>query len=978
MTDQSTTPSEEQATPSLRDLLAQDGAIMEVGGNQPFLLSDPASAWLVEEGHVDIFFVEMVSGDIRGARQHCCSVKPGEVFFGLSPSEWDRALLAVPLGGTTLRKLRTDAFKEAAVRPEYVRDAAVLLDRWIAGLIKGAISDELKYTDLLFAAGEEETVSESKSMRARSDLVWLEAPGAESLYMDRRVLSSEKETVHVPVSGKAWLWVQTATEVTIKALSTETMLSGKDIWLSLDRFYTVFFACAEQRIININTEEMFRLEEQEKNNLQSRRSALQQMTGVLTGGSGKAADLQTEDTLLQACAILGDVLGIDVKLLPNAEEVGKGDRLPLIARMSGFRTRRVVLVGNWFHEDHGPILAFKKDDGRPVAVVPKSSRGYTLHEPGRNVAMNVSPQVASELQDEAYILYRSLPNRLVQVRDLLRVGLRGTGRDLVGVVVTGVLAALLGLLTPMFTGEIFEHVIPGAHRGMLAQITFALVAAGFGACVFELTKAIALLRTAVKAEGTLETAMWDRLLKMPVSFFRGQATGDLVMRAHGMLQIAGMLKGPAVVAILSGLFMSFNVFVMFYYEWRLALIAVGLLLFAILFVAVVCRTQLQNMRKTYRLAGEISGLVLQLTTGISKLRVAGAEMRAFAKWTQRYADQVHTRYKTRVASNIQTVLIIVYPAICSMVLFASMTYLIKGDLSAGYFLGFNAAFGTFLMAMLSMSTTLTSLLGVVFIYERAENILKSTPETDVTKASPGKLNGRVEINQVCFRYDRQGPLVLDNVTVRAEPGEFVAIVGPSGSGKSTLFRLLLGFDQPEAGSVYYDGQDLTGLDVQGVRRQMGVVLQNGQLMPGDVFSNIIGSAPLTLDDAWRAARLAGLEEDIKELPMQMHTLIMPGAGTFSGGQRQRLMIARAVVGSPRMLLFDEATSALDNRTQSIVSKSIENLQATRIVIAHRLSTIMSADRIYVMLGGKIVQTGTYEQLIDSDGPFKDLASRQLI
>jgi ATP-binding cassette subfamily C protein len=313
-----------------------------------------------------------------------------------------------------------------------------------------------------------------------------------------------------------------------------------------------------------------------------------------------------------------------------------------------------------------------------------------------------------------------------------------------------------------------------------------------------------------------------------------------------------------------------------------------------------------------------------------------------------------------------------------MAIFAGLIYFQSGGgLSTGAFLAFNAAFGQFLAAMLGLTTTLISILSIVPIYERARPLLQTAPEVDQAKANPGELSGGIEISHVSFRYQGDRPLILDDVSLQIKPGEFVAIVGPSGTGKSTLFRLLLGFENPETGSLYYDGKDLAGLDVQAVRRQMGTVLQNGQLISGDIFTNIAGSSPLTLEDAWEAARLAGLEEDLRQMPMGMHTVIGEGATTFSGGQRQCLMIARAIVHKPRILLFDEATSALDNRTQELVSQSLAGLQATRIVIAHRLSTIINADRIFVLINDKIVQSGTYTELMEQPGPFIELAKRQL-
>jgi len=277
-----------------------------------------------------------------------------------------------------------------------------------------------------------------------------------------------------------------------------------------------------------------------------------------------------------------------------------------------------------------------------------------------------------------------------------------------------------------------------------------------------------------------------------------------------------------------------------------------------------------------------------------------------------------------------------------------------------------------------MSSSLVSVMGVIPIWERAAPILQAEPEADTSKTDPGELSGDIEVSHISFRYDPNGPLVLNDVSFHAAAGEFVAVVGASGSGKSTLLRLLLAFEAPEAGAIYYDQQDLAGVDVRAVRRQIGVVLQSGQLMPGDIFMNIVGASSLTIEDAMRAAEMAGLSEDLQAMPMGVHTVISEGGSTFSGGQKQRLMIARAVVNRPRILLFDEATSALDNRTQAIVSRSLESLKATRVVIAHRLSTIVKADRIYVFDKGRVVQTGTYDELMRQDGLFAELARRQML
>jgi ATP-binding cassette subfamily C protein len=382
-------------------------------------------------------------------------------------------------------------------------------------------------------------------------------------------------------------------------------------------------------------------------------------------------------------------------------------------------------------------------------------------------------------------------------------------------------------------------------------------------------------------------------------------------------------------------------------------------------------------RQLYALQGAIASRVLQILNGISKLRAGGAEDRAFVLWARDFAQQKQVDMKVRGLGNLLDVFNASFIVLASATLFASIAFFQK-DISTGVFVTFNTAFMQFLSATLALAGALTGSLSIIPLYERAKPILRTLPEQQESQIRAAPLQGEVEISRVSFRYAEDGPLILDDVSIRVKEGEFVAFVGPSGSGKSTIFRVLLGFEKPQSGAVYYDSQDLDGLDAGSVRRQLGVVLQNGKLMPGDIYTNIVGSSPRTLDEAWEAARMAGLAQDIKAMPMGMQTVISEGAGTISGGQRQRLMIARALVNRPAVLLFDEATSALDNQTQAIVANSVKQLEATRIVIAHRLSTIIAADRIFVIVAGKVVETGNYSELMALGGHFAELSKRQQV
>jgi ABC-type bacteriocin/lantibiotic exporter with double-glycine peptidase domain len=377
--------------------------------------------------------------------------------------------------------------------------------------------------------------------------------------------------------------------------------------------------------------------------------------------------------------------------------------------------------------------------------------------------------------------------------------------------------------------------------------------------------------------------------------------------------------------------------------------------------------------------GKISGLTLDLMSGIAKLRMSGTEPQAFARWAEEFTKQKAISNRAARVSIAMTIFSGIFPSATGIAIFYFGWGMMKsgGGLTPGGFVAFNAAFGQFLGSSLGLAMTAISVIGIIPAFERAKPILKAIPEAQGASLDPGRLEGAIECSRILFRYKSDLPLVLNDVSVQIKPGQFVAFVGHSGSGKSTLFRLLLGFETPESGSIYFDGMDLADIDPQALRRQMGVVMQNGRVFDGDIFTNIVGASPLTLDDAWAAARGAGFDKDIEAMPMGMNTVISEGGGGLSGGQRQRLMIARAIVHRPRILLFDEATSALDNQTQLIVSRSLEALNATRIVIAHRLSTIINADQIYVFDQGRITQHGTYQELSGQEGLFRDLTQRQI-
>jgi NHLM bacteriocin system ABC transporter ATP-binding protein len=492
-------------------------------------------------------------------------------------------------------------------------------------------------------------------------------------------------------------------------------------------------------------------------------------------------------------------------------------------------------------------------------------------------------------------------------------------------------------------------------------------------------EAMAMLRVEGLIDWRLQAAVIDRLLRLPASLFREYTVGDFVDRSMGVDTARRILTGRALRGMMAGLFCWFSIGLMFYYDLKLGLIATLLTVFRALLIVATSAIRLYHETKHFNLQGKIGGFVLQLIAGVGKLRVASATARALAVWSRQFATQKQYFIASQHAANVLGVFESAFSTIATLIIFAAATFMnSKLLLDVGGFLAFFAAFGQSMGSVGSWAVGVSEGLIAIPHLRRLQPLISGVTEISEDRKSPGELSGAIELSRLTFRYVPSGPPVLDNISLRIAQGEYVAIVGPSGSGKSSLFRLLLGFEKPESGAVFLDGKAIDTLDISAVRRQFGVVLQNARLANGSIYENICGGVQLPLEQAWEAARLAGLDADIKGMPMGMHTVVSEGVNTLSGGQRQRIMIARAVARRPRILLFDEATSALDNQTQAIVSASLGNLNVTRIVIAHRLSTVRQADRIVVIVDGKIVQTGNFPELSTAPGTFASFAQRQLL
>jgi len=679
--------------------------------------------------------------------------------------------------------------------------------------------------------------------------------------------------------------------------------------------------------------------------------------------------------LAGALAVIGEQEGFQVRR-PQDDDAGAFllDRLERFGSASGFRFRPIRLDGDWWKEEGPSFLGLDTNGGQPRAVVWRRRR-WRIVDPEASGETVVDAAAAAGLEPRGYMIYPVLPERTT-MRDVWRFTVFGARGDIARLIVGAGAAVLSSLLVPVTTGAVLGFAVPDGRTSLLADMMILLVAASIGNIGFQVVRAVAMTRLGSYVDRRLQPAIWDRVMRLKTSFFRDYSVGDLTLRILGIDTIRRIFAGQTLNALIGGVFSVANLGIMLVYDATLAAFAVAYTVVAATFLFFLGRRKMQLDRLVLERKGVVTGMLMEILGGIAKLRVAAAEMRAFSRWSSAFADQRAMDGRSGQVGAWQIVVSTTLPIVGTLCVFA-----IAGSgrlLEVAAFAAFNSAFAQFTGAILNLTAAFNQALAAVPLFARIRPVFEAPLEVDSRRIDPGPLAGHIAVRNLSFRYSPDGPWTIDGVDFEARPGECVAIVGTSGSGKSTLLRLLLGFETPERGGVFYDDRDLETLDLRRVRGQTGTVLETAGLVPGTILENIAGSAAITRDEVVEATRLAGLEADIAGMPLGLDTLIAEGGGQLSGGQRQRVMIARALVGRPRLIFFDQATSALDNRTQAIVGRSLAAMNATRIIIAHRLSTIRDADRIVVLESGRVVETGTYEELVGHEGAFRRLVQRQLL
>ena len=946
-----------------------------------FDLTDPDAIWLVEQGTVDVFMAHYRDGMIDSPFIHALRVAAGGLLFAPPPMEsGELRLRARASSGSALRRASRSVVRKPVAPP--VADAvAASADAWVEALSRLVVAQTpvTVNPDRRAVHGETIALAADERLAARRGVIWVHCAGGPPNWLD---IEPGDPVLPTPLSPGSWLSLLADDEV--RASATGQLLAEGTLFEALDAFHRMAF---RKHALNLMYAKVDRANLQRSRALlRRRRTDRAQAELAMVSRRPSQSEQAPESALQVALTAIGQCEGIRFQMAkPRPQE--QAPRLEDTLMASGLRARPVSLAAKaqWWRQDHGALLASRAADGQPVALIPVLPRGYRMvtAEPAAEgdrldkSAAPVNAERAATLADAAWTFTRPLPEQTGAL-DIVRVALRKTVPDLARFFVAGLLASLVAFAPAFVIRALVERGFPEQDTGLLWLSMAGLGMVAVLGLLLGLYQATALLRIEGRMAVTTTSALWDRLLNLPADALGALTAGELEQRAMAFHTMRDKLVGIVARVTLSAVFLMPTFAVMFHFNVALAWTAMvcGALAFAA--AATLAMLQRGPHRRGLAAMRGLSGNLFQFVNGIAKLRTSNAEPLAFAFWAHAYSERKRAEIATAKLSDRTAGLSATTPILTTAAFFF-VAMLLGNALTVGDFVAAYAATMVFLGAVGEFGTAVEAIMRAAPELRQIEPILKAQPEPIPAESSANvELRGALRLEQVSLeRPDAKAP-VLENISLHAEPGEFIAIVGESGAGKSSLIRLALGLEPPSTGSVYYDGRDLAFLNLRSVRQQIGVVTQNAMLQPGTVLSNIIGVADdLDVEDAWQAAEAAALADTIRTMPMGIHTVVSSNSAFFSGGQMQRIHIARALVRNPPILLLDEPTSWLDHASQAKVMESLTGLAATRVIIAHRISTIRDADRIYVLQGGRLVQSGTYDDLAEVEGAFRRLIGRQL-
>jgi len=957
------------------------GAAERCSGNRPLDMGNPEAAWYVEQGAVDLFFIELKDGMQQAAPQHLLRAETGRLLPGIAKQTQDTtlALIAKGLPGTVLRRLPAEALGAVPHR-----EIAEHIDAWLLDL-SAALSGDIEYRprfDTLIERGQNLEVPEG-AHSVRRGVVWVAgmARGA-GLHLGLIDPAEGKPGAGSALALTPSSWLILTKPSRLSAFSSESLAEQGRLMPALASFHAL--ACSLARLnrsiavideVNVEREKASgrRGEEEE-----SRRKLFNPYDLLRRDGEQAAGD-----AMRGVLRLVGRHEDIEFKWPEKTPTSDPDAFMRELLDASGARGRQVRLdhEQKWWIGDSGAMLAFRKQDARPVALLPGALGRYREIDPASGKSRRITAKRAGSLESQAWAFYKPLDVESGATRALLALMKRGLAGNLARFIGVGLLGGLTMLLPAVVLGFLADSVIPSGEKSLLYSAAAALVAAAVVGILLHILQGMSLMRLEGRAASRIEAAFWDRLLRLPASFLKRYPAGDLALRSMTFQNLRDTVQGVVANAVFSILFLSPALALIFFYNSALG---AGAAAFGLLSLTATVALGLRQVKPQARLIGTVrnlAGRLFQLIGGISKLRMDGAEASAFAVWADSYREHKRAEWQLGAIEGHQHALAAALPPLAAALLFLMTAMADSKEITVGEFLIIYTLLMLFQGAVARLGEAFGAIAAIAPAIKQIKPFLEEPPEPGAEGEAVEHLSGEILFDHVSFRYDPSGPLVLDNVSIRVRPGEFVAIAGESGCGKSTLFKLALGLLQPSSGAVCYDRRDIRRLNIKQLRRHIAAVPQEVRLGPDDIRDNILGDyQEMSAKDMWEAAKSASVHREISKMPMGMLTCLGSGGdggSMLSGGESQRIMIASSMARKARVLLLDEATNWLDNENQAVVMRSIAGFTCTRIVIAHRLSTLQEADRILVMRSGRIVEEGSFAELTAAEGIFQDLVRRQM-
>lgn len=939
-------------------------ATLSLPAHAPLRLDDPDAQWLVVAGSVTLFAARPPRAPaMEGPRRYIGTLPSGSLLCGLGTDETGAALIAVGTPETVLQPLEPSGLPASA---EAAPRLALATTNWCRALAEGLarpMSPRPRADIAVSSAGGPVQAASGAILTARGTPIWLRLPPGTWL-----LFGLEPVQGIVPLPTEAWL---TGSGGIVEPVAAPDAVMQDGWQTGLRAFNTAGLATLSSALALDAADELNRLRlraERDDEADADQRSAF----AAILGNSTDPQEPGDTDPLMPVFRVVCSHIGIRPKrpIRVRRADIDSIPTLDELARASGLRLRPAHLPEGWWREDHGPLFA-KLDSGETVGLLYKGNR-YRVHSTARLDGVALDPTMAARIGRDAFVPLIPLPRKALGLLDLMGSGMRGGSADVTSIFVTMLIGAALGQAVPLGTGIAFSLLVPGGHLSELAQLGIALVLVAGVAWVVKLSSDIARQRIEARAGPALHAAIWDRVIRLPMATLNRQTVGETAGRAQAAITLAAQLRAFSFIIVSASATILSSFVLMLLSQPLAAAVAAGMLVLQLTAANLAGWLQARAFATGEALSGLADAMVFQIVSGLVKLRLSGGERRAQTVWAGRFAEMRRRMTAARQIGNAYDAFAAGFAVLSTAAAFLVIAMMQRVEPgrpppSLATVMTFIAAYGLMAASGTQLAKTMFALWFLMPSRKFAQPLLDVLPEADSGKVDPGRLSGGLALSNLSFRYGPTEPWVFAGLSLSIEPGEYVAIVGRSGAGKSTLVRLLLGMEEPSAGAIYMDGQDIRGLDLAVVRQQVATVLQAGRVPPGSLRDAVRGLTSATEAELWRALEQAALAEDVRAMPMGLETMLTDANRVLSGGQVQRLLLARALVQKPAILILDEATSALDNLTQRATMRAVRNLPATRIVIAHRLSTIRNADRILVLNEGKVAESGTFDQLLQRRG-----------